>query len=600
MQPRTDLSRVNRIQFALLTATVVLLNASIGCQTVPSDDVFVDRLIPAPSIDQVLSGIQLDTHVAQLTNEELPNGTDDAAPRLMANNEVVRGGSSIILVELPFDADQLLVGATGGRGYYIIELGPDSASQTSRARTAASRPMYSTTFKYARVNEASLVPKSSSAQTADQFGRFVSMVITSTPDSANESIDLVVAYGRGGKYSKLATHSLRVNPEAHTSDTLQVSLAWTGPVDADLHLETPSGEDIYYGNRTSSSGGNLDLDSNAGCSIDGVNNENITWPAGQQPECGRYVARVDLWSACSEPGPFEYVLTINNNGRAETFRNLLVTANEDRGGPRAGRPVAEFAYSSQNGLPCAYSVAVLFFTGFIPCWEGRTNSSFEQLASDLQRDYPGQVAAQVIGQSCCGSEARQQAIEWLQNLNPRGSAPPRVILVGHSLGGDTVEAATDIPNRYYSITLDPINRRAAFPFQKCCSLSAVCDDSPAYPCFQLDCEEESIDGWRLLSVNLNQRGCWVSAPAPVDENFLAGAATCFPSPASFDWPIFFCSSSVAINAGDNCVYFLGHHVVGAQEQTLLGTDHSGAAANGSETTLWRQSLRSAIERALQQ
>ncbi len=78
---------------------------------------------------------------------------------------------------------------------------------------------------------------------------------------------------------------------------VQVNVTWDLDVDVDLHVLDPSGEEIYYGNTTSASGGSLDLDSNAACSLDHVRAENITWPAGQAP-AGTYKVLVDYFEAC--------------------------------------------------------------------------------------------------------------------------------------------------------------------------------------------------------------------------------------------------------------------------------------------------------------
>ena len=78
---------------------------------------------------------------------------------------------------------------------------------------------------------------------------------------------------------------------------VQVGIVWNTPTDVDLHVTEPGGETLYFGNKNSATGGQLDLDSNAGCSIDGVNAENIFWPAGQSP-VGDYTARVHMWSDC--------------------------------------------------------------------------------------------------------------------------------------------------------------------------------------------------------------------------------------------------------------------------------------------------------------
>ena len=67
--------------------------------------------------------------------------------------------------------------------------------------------------------------------------------------------------------------------------------------DIDLHLITPSGEEIFYGHRGSSTYG-LDHDSNAGCHIDGLNNENIYLPASKI-ENGTYTVIVNMYANCT-------------------------------------------------------------------------------------------------------------------------------------------------------------------------------------------------------------------------------------------------------------------------------------------------------------
>ena len=83
------------------------------------------------------------------------------------------------------------------------------------------------------------------------------------------------------------------------SGEVQVSVSWDALTDVDLHVIDPSGERIYFGNKTSASGGSLDLDANAACSINDpvVNNESIHWPDGVAP-AGSYDVEVDYWSSC--------------------------------------------------------------------------------------------------------------------------------------------------------------------------------------------------------------------------------------------------------------------------------------------------------------
>lgn len=79
---------------------------------------------------------------------------------------------------------------------------------------------------------------------------------------------------------------------------LAFRVRWQGPQDVDLYVREPNGEVIYYGNSTSSTGGQLDVDANAGCSgPDPDPTENIFWPEGMAP-AGTYQFWADLWSPC--------------------------------------------------------------------------------------------------------------------------------------------------------------------------------------------------------------------------------------------------------------------------------------------------------------
>lgn len=120
--------------------------------------------------------------------------------------------------------------------------------------------------------------------------------------AASGPVDVLVALedalGRVG-----AAFTVPLTPRQVQTGEVKVSIAWDTPTDVDLHVTEPGGTRVYYGNTTSPSGGRLDLDSNAGCTIDGVNNENIYWPVGQAPN-GAYTVRVHMYaSPCSENGP---------------------------------------------------------------------------------------------------------------------------------------------------------------------------------------------------------------------------------------------------------------------------------------------------------
>jgi hypothetical protein len=138
-------------------------------------------------------------------------------------------------------------------------------------------------------------------------------------DSNAELLDISVASPTGDISE---TQSLDLIPVAVGTGDLQISVSWNTPTDVDLHLIEPNGEEISFGNITSAAGGMLDLDSNPACSIDGVNNENITYE-GITPPQGEYIVVVDYFSACGVGLPTDFLVTVRANGNTETFPGSL-------------------------------------------------------------------------------------------------------------------------------------------------------------------------------------------------------------------------------------------------------------------------------------
>jgi uncharacterized protein YfaP (DUF2135 family) len=123
----------------------------------------------------------------------------------------------------------------------------------------------------------------------------------------------------------------------------------------DLHVQTPNEEDIYYGSRIGENGGTLDLDSNAGCNIDNINNENITW-IESAPACGAHVIRVDLWSACGKTGPFPFVATVKQGDTVKTYDGTFQASDETEGGALSGTIVATVTACPATALQVAPTI----------------------------------------------------------------------------------------------------------------------------------------------------------------------------------------------------------------------------------------------------
>ncbi|MGQ0721365.1 MAG: YfaP family protein [Candidatus Eiseniibacteriota bacterium] len=114
---------------------------------------------------------------------------------------------------------------------------------------------------------------------------------------------------------------------------VQVTVSWDSEADVDLHVVDPAGNEIYWADRQSPTGGQLDLDSNAACAGDGVSNENITWGVGLAPQ-GTYTVRLDYWSNCNA-SQTKYTVLINNGGTIAIHHGTFTGAG-DQGGFGSG------------------------------------------------------------------------------------------------------------------------------------------------------------------------------------------------------------------------------------------------------------------------
>lgn len=95
----------------------------------------------------------------------------------------------------------------------------------------------------------------------------------------------------------------RLEKTGAKSGTIQISLIWDGPHDLDLHCFDPNSDDISFSSPRSRSGGQLDVDSNAGCekNVRDKPVENIVWEAGSPPD-GPYQVLVHFFSPCPRIG----------------------------------------------------------------------------------------------------------------------------------------------------------------------------------------------------------------------------------------------------------------------------------------------------------
>jgi len=115
------------------------------------------------------------------------------------------------------------------------------------------------------------------------------------------------------------TETIELKTVSASRGTLQISLSWDKDDDMDLHVITPWGEDINYGNTKSSVNGELDVDSNPMCLIDGIRVENVFFT--DTPRDGDYQIEARMFKKCPNSGSAgaKYRLTANLNGKFVTF-----------------------------------------------------------------------------------------------------------------------------------------------------------------------------------------------------------------------------------------------------------------------------------------
>lgn len=144
------------------------------------------------------------------------------------------------------------------------------------------------------------------AATAEANGNYIYTIPVMYSPSYNKDsmVMLISAEEEDGNITE--PYEKEISFVVSKSGELNINLTFSNAKDVDLHLFMPNGEQIYFGARggtvqtvegTTVSYG-LDHDSNAGCLIDNLNNENIYIPA-ELIQSGTYRVVVNMFSNCN-------------------------------------------------------------------------------------------------------------------------------------------------------------------------------------------------------------------------------------------------------------------------------------------------------------
>jgi uncharacterized protein YfaP (DUF2135 family) len=301
----------------LLTLLITACNSGPDSPLSPSD---VDSL----NINSLVSSLSVGSVPGASVGGQPPTPGGGPTISVAGNQTVVNGGTLNVAISsgAPFQTVYMFAGSSslglnadlpgGIDGYYQVQLPSSQASATALLTFPQSVPLNQFELLFAVADPSGVV----------------------------------------GPFARLSTNVTEVG----TGD-IQVTLSWDVDSDVDLHVLDPRGDEVYYGNLQVASGGQLDLDSNAGCAIDGVRNENITWPVGRAPR-GQYTVRVDYWSSCGV-AQTNYTVRINNGGSVQLSSGSF-TGGGDTGGRGSGRFIATFerltgpTATSMSNLPAAF------------------------------------------------------------------------------------------------------------------------------------------------------------------------------------------------------------------------------------------------------
>ncbi len=128
---------------------------------------------------------------------------------------------------------------------------------------------------------------------------------------------------------------------------IRASLMWNNRNDLDLHVIAPSGEHIFYGHKRAACGGWLDVDMN----IQGETTkpvENVQWVRGSAP-AGKYRVFLHNYRFHEKPGPTEYQVEIEINGKAQHFTGTIGAKGET--GVASETTILEFTYDPAERPP---------------------------------------------------------------------------------------------------------------------------------------------------------------------------------------------------------------------------------------------------------
>lgn len=224
----------------------------------------------------------------------IPSGEKNSVKHIRINKYVINGGKTIMTITSTDQLDAILVALKGHDGFYDFKLKNEALTRNNE-------------FTY-------------------------EIIVDLSQKLSLENFELAIA-GRLMDGTMTETQYVDLQLVAAGTGELQISLSWDLEDDVDLHLVNKEGQRVYYGNKSIADAegiriAELDIDSNPGCSIDEIKNENIYF--NDLKTDGVYYIYVDLYRKCeSQRIGSKYIVNVMYNGSSVRLSDHMMGKFDD-------------------------------------------------------------------------------------------------------------------------------------------------------------------------------------------------------------------------------------------------------------------------------
>ncbi len=238
----------------------------------------------------------------------------------------------------------------------------------------------------------------------------------------------------------------------HGGVDIRASLIWNNRNDLDLHVVTPAGEHIYFGNKRATCGGELDVDRNvSGETTKPV--ENTRWAKGTAPR-GHYRVWVRNYRF-HEGGrkPTEFKVELEVNGKVEHFSGAI----SGHGETGEASDVACFEFDYDPSARPAEETAALY-AGYQDETIKAQWSSVIPPENILIIEDPKSIADIILG--ALALSGGRDLDEYLAHMAERGQTETRKHQTAEALGALAATSAIVKVSQPLAVTKPPEKRRA--------------------------------------------------------------------------------------------------------------------------------------------